>query len=82
MSTTTLENHDALKESRAQRIAWLLEELGLEHEIVSRTSGLESRTAPPELSPVLTLEKIPGRGVGADENDGQRMVQSIGGHCE
>jgi glutathione S-transferase len=48
-----------LNESRSQRILWLLEELGLDYEIVPYTRNPETRLAPPELEAVHPLGKSP-----------------------
>lgn len=48
-----------LNESRSQRILWLLEELGLEYEIVRHARDAQTRLAPPALSAVHPLGKSP-----------------------
>ena len=51
--------HHHLNDSRSQRILWLLEELGLPHEIKRYQRNAESRLAPPELKEVHPLGKSP-----------------------
>ncbi|KAK0646740.1 glutathione S-transferase-like protein [Cercophora newfieldiana] len=51
-----------LNESRAQRIVWLLEELGLDYEVVLFYRG-ENRFAPPELEKIHPLGKSPAVGI-------------------
>ena len=48
-----------LNESRSQRILWLLEELGLDYEIISYLRDLTTRLAPPELFAIHPLGKSP-----------------------
>ena len=48
-----------LNDSRSQRILWLLEELGLPHEIKRYQRNAETRLAPPELSSIHPLGKSP-----------------------
>jgi len=48
-----------LNNSRSQRILWLLEELGLDYEIVPYTRDEATRFAPPELKEVHPLGKSP-----------------------
>ncbi|KAK3339875.1 glutathione S-transferase, partial [Lasiosphaeria hispida] len=48
-----------LNESRAQRIVWLLEELGLEYEVVVFYRDPDTRFAPPELAEIHALGKSP-----------------------
>jgi glutathione S-transferase len=48
-----------LNNSRSQRILWLLEELGLEYEIVRYQRDAVTRRAPPELRRVHPLGKSP-----------------------
>jgi glutathione S-transferase len=48
-----------LNESRSQRILWLLEELGLDYEIVRYQRDPVTRLAPPELAAVHPLGKAP-----------------------
>jgi glutathione S-transferase len=48
-----------LNDSRSQRILWLLEELGLEYQIVRYQRNAETNLAPPELEAVHPLGKSP-----------------------
>ncbi len=48
-----------LNDSRSQRILWLLEELGLEYEIVSYVRNKDTSLAPPELKKIHPLGKSP-----------------------
>jgi glutathione S-transferase len=48
-----------LENSRSQRILWLLEELGLEYEIVRYSRNPKTMLAPPELRQVHPLGKSP-----------------------
>ena len=48
-----------LNNSRSQRILWLLEELGLDYEIVPYTRDTTTNLAPPELEAVHPLGKSP-----------------------
>ena len=48
-----------LDQSRSQRILWLLEELGLDYEIVSYKRDARTNLAPPELEAVHPLGKSP-----------------------
>lgn len=48
-----------LNQSRSQRVLWLLEELGLDYEIVPYARDKETRLAPPELKAVHPLGKSP-----------------------
>ena len=48
-----------LNNSRSQRILWLLEELGLEYEIVQYRRNETTNYAPPELKKVHPLGKSP-----------------------
>ena len=48
-----------LNESRSQRILWLLEELGLDYEIVKHQRDPQTRLAPPSLQAVHPLGKAP-----------------------
>ena len=61
-----------LENSRSQRVLWLLEELGLDYEIVRYARDPKTMLAPPELSRVHPLGKSPviedsGSGSGAGE---------------
>ena len=60
-----------LNNSRSQRILWLLEELGLDHEIVRYERDTVTNLAPPELSAVHPLGKSP-----MVEMDGRLVVES------
>ncbi|MEH6548001.1 MAG: glutathione S-transferase [Sneathiella sp.] len=48
-----------LNDSRSQRILWLLEELGLDYEIVGYERDATTRLAPPELNAIHPLGKSP-----------------------
>ncbi|QEI07503.1 glutathione S-transferase [Pigmentiphaga aceris] len=48
-----------LTESRSLRITWLLEELGLDYQLVVHTRDPETRLAPPELEAIHPLGKAP-----------------------
>lgn len=48
-----------LNESRSQRVLWLLEELGLDYEIVRHARDAQTRLAPPELTVIHPLGKSP-----------------------
>ncbi len=48
-----------LNNSRSQRVLWLLEELGLDYEIVHHERDLETNLAPPSLLEVHPLGKSP-----------------------
>ncbi|CAM3747316.1 glutathione S-transferase [Corallococcus sp. ZKHCc1 1396] len=60
-----------LNESRSQRILWLLEELGLDYEIVRYQRDPKTRLAPPELKAVHPLGKSP-----VVEDDGRVLAES------
>jgi glutathione S-transferase len=60
-----------LNDSRSQRILWLLEELGLEHEIVHHQRDAETRLAPPSLQAVHPLGKSP-----VVEMEGRVLIES------
>lgn len=60
-----------LSESRSQRVLWLLEELGLDYEIVYYRRDPETRLAPPELEAVHPLGKSP-----VLEDDGRVVAES------
>jgi len=48
-----------LNDSRSQRVLWLLEELGLEYELVPYQRNADSNFAPPELKKIHPLGKSP-----------------------
>lgn len=48
-----------LNDSRSQRILWLLEELGVDYDIVSYARDATTRLAPPELKKIHPLGKSP-----------------------
>ena len=48
-----------LNDSRSQRVLWLLEELGLDYEVVRYERDAKTRLAPPELIAVHPLGKSP-----------------------
>lgn len=60
-----------LTESRAQRVLWLLEELGLDYEVVRYERDPETSFAPPELKEVHPLGKSP-----VLEDDGRVIAES------
>jgi glutathione S-transferase len=60
-----------LDDSRSQRILWLLEELGLPHEIRQHKRDPKSRLAPPELKRIHPLGKSP-----LIEDDGHVVAES------
>lgn len=60
-----------LNQSRSQRVLWLLEELGLDYEIVPYTRDPETRLAPPALKAVHPLGKSP-----VIEEDGRVVAES------
>jgi len=60
-----------LSQSRSTRILWLLEELGLEYEIISYERDAVSRLAPPELKEIHPLGKSP-----VIEDDGRMVAES------
>lgn len=60
-----------LNKSRSKRIIWLLEELGLEYEVVSYQRDSQSFLAPPELKTIHPLGKSP-----VIEADGMVIAES------
>lgn len=60
-----------LNQSRSQRILWLLEELGLDYEIVPYKRDKETRLAPAELKSIHPLGKSP-----VLEDDGRVYAES------
>ncbi len=54
-----------LNDSRSQRVLWLLEELGLDYDVVRYERNPGSRLAPPELLAIHPLGKSPVIGDGA-----------------
>jgi glutathione S-transferase len=48
-----------LNDSRSQRVVWLLEELGLDYEIIKYRRDAETNLAPPEILQVHPLGKFP-----------------------
>ena len=62
-----------LNNSRSQRILWLLEELGLEYQIVPYKRDPATRLAPPELKAIHPLGKSP---VIRDRRHGRRRVRA------
>jgi glutathione S-transferase len=65
-----------LEHSRSQRILWLLEELGLEYEIIPYKRDPVTRFAPPQLKAVHPLGKSPVI------EDGKRVVAESGAIIE
>lgn len=61
-----------LNDSRSQRVLWLLEELGLDYEVVRYERNPATRLAPPELKAVHPLGKSPVL------QDGKRTVAESG----
>ena len=60
-----------LNNSRSQRILWLLEELGLPHEIKHYNRDATTNLAPPELKAIHPLGKSP-----VLEDEGQIIIES------
>ena len=60
-----------LNNSRSQRIVWLMEELGLDYEIVPYTRDAVTNLAPPELAQVHPLGKSP-----VFEDDEHKVAES------
>ncbi|MEO9778134.1 MAG: glutathione S-transferase [Sedimentitalea sp.] len=60
-----------LKNSRSQRILWLLEELGLEYDLKTYQRDVETNLAPPELLEIHQLGKSP-----MIEDDGRLIAES------
>ncbi|AZP11658.1 glutathione S-transferase family protein [Undibacterium parvum] len=48
-----------LRESRSRRITWMLEELGLDYEVINYDRDPNTRLAPPELKNIHPLGKAP-----------------------
>ena len=48
-----------LNHSRSQRILWLLEELGLDYEVVKHFRDPKTNLAPPEVSAVVRAPRRP-----------------------
>ena len=65
-----------LNNSRSQRVLWLLEELGLEYQIVRYQRDAKTMLAPPELRAVHPLGKSPVI------SDGDIVVAESGAICE
>src|SRR4051812_37360113 len=61
-----------LNESRSQRVLWLLEELGLDYEVVRYERDPTTRLAPPELKKIHPLGKSPLL------QDGERVIAESG----
>ena len=68
-----------LENSRSQRVLWMLEELGLPHEIKRYERNTKTMLAPPELKAVHPLGKSP---VIEDTDDGGRVVAETGAIVE
>lgn len=68
-----------LENSRSQRVLWMLEELGLPHEIKRYERNKTTMLAPPELKRVHPLGKSP---VIVDTDDGDRVVAETGAIVE
>ena len=60
-----------LNNSRSQRVLWLLEELGLEYDVVRYQRDAKTMLAPPELRAVHPLGKSP-----VIEEDGHVLAES------
>ncbi len=60
-----------LNNSRSQRVLWLLEELGVQYEIVRYQRDAKTMLAPPELRAIHPLGKSP---VITDDRDGAPVV--------
>ena len=65
-----------LNNSRSQRILWLLEELGLDYEVVKHQRDPQTNLAPPELEKIHPLGKSPVI------RDGERVVFESGAIIE
>jgi glutathione S-transferase len=68
-----------LENSRSQRVLWMLEELGLPHEVKRYERNKKTMLAPPELRRVHPLGKSP---VIQDTDDGDRVVAETGAIVE
>ena len=60
-----------LNDSRSQRVLWLLEELGLDYEVVRYERNAGNRLAPPELLAIHPLGKSP-----VIEDDGVKVAET------
>ncbi len=60
-----------LNDSRSQRVLWLLEELGLDYQLVQHSRDPETRLAPPSLQAIHPLGKSP-----VVEMDGRTFIES------
>jgi glutathione S-transferase len=60
-----------LNNSRSQRVLWLLEELGLEYDLVKHQRDAQTNLAPPSLLAVHPLGKSP-----LIEDDGEAVIES------
>jgi glutathione S-transferase len=68
-----------LENSRSQRVLWLLEELGLEHEVIRYTRDRKTMLAPPELRRIHPLGKSPvitDTGSGSGTGAGQTVAET------
>ena len=68
-----------LENSRSQRVLWMLEELGLPHEIRRYERNKKTMLAPPELKRVHPLGKSP---VIEDTDDDRRVIAETGAIVE
>lgn len=63
-----------LENSRSQRVVWLLEELGLDYEVIRYPRDLETQLAPDSLKRVHPLGKSPV--IGDEGRDGRVVAES------
>ncbi|KAK4448985.1 glutathione S-transferase [Podospora aff. communis PSN243] len=67
-----------LNESRAQRIVWLLEELGLDYDVVLFYRDKNTMFAPPELEKVHPLGKAPAVGIKFPDREKEMVLVESG----
>ena len=71
-----------LENSRSQRVLWLLEELGLDYEVVRYARNPKTMLAPPELARVHPLGKSPVIEDRSSEGGGARAIAETGAIVE
>ena len=71
-----------LENSRSQRVLWLLEELGLEYEVVRYARNPKTMLAPPDLARVHPLGKSPVIEDRSAEGGGNRAIAETGAIVE
>ena len=71
-----------LENSRSQRVLWLLEELGLDYEVVRYARNPKTMLAPPELARVHPLGKSPVIEDRSSEGVGARAIAETGAIVE